>query len=465
MATVKLKDKLEAAKRDMSDLNKDLDHHTSVKVYIGVVITSCIVWAIVSLMAISIFFANELIFDLFSSKEFEYPFLFFFFIIVFVAIVRSYLYTLKSFKDSFGDGASEAIHFFHETYHDRKDTKRTIQQLFKMPSFFGKGLRRALITFMTIGVGGSGGLEGPAIPIGVSFATGVIQRLGINDFVWVRVIQMCGISSAVTTLLHAPLTGCIFASELVFGGRFVYRTLMYSMISSLIAYVLTNHLIAAEPIILVQPHTVNFSFMEYIYVIFVSLMVSVPSGLGLIIVFRWIKEGMSYFPTYLHASFGATMCVLLALILWHFFQIEPTHILGVGEGTIEKLITQQPDVILTEWRMLFLIVIVKIILTGFTIVSGGSAGLLIPAVFVGAATSSGLFYFLNEFGLIAMLPGIHDVFVVAGVASSLICIMDLPIATIILMAEIFGMSFAPVAILAVGLSRSVANYYKSEFLK
>ena len=237
------------------------------------------------------------------------------------------------------------------------------------------------------------------------------------------------------------------------------------MISSLIAYVLTNHLIAAEPIILVQPHTVNFSFMEYIYVIFVSLMVSVPSGLGLIIVFRWIKEGMSYFPTYLHASFGATMCVLLALILWHFFQIEPTHILGVGEGTIEKLITQQPDVILTEWRMLFLIVIVKIILTGFTIVSGGSAGLLIPAVFVGAATSSGLFYFLNEFGLIAMLPGIHDVFVVAGVASSLICIMDLPIATIILMAEIFGMSFAPVAILAVGLSRSVANYYKSEFLK
>ena len=110
------------------------------------------------------------------------------------------------------------------------------------------------------------------------------------------------------------------------------------------------------------------------------------------------------------------------------------------------------------------VLVSKIILTGFTIVSGGSAGLLIPAVFVGVCASSSLYILLSHAAFYFMTPDLYQLFLLVGIASSLICIVDLPIATIILVTELFGVSFLPPAILAVAVSRVLANYYKKNFI-
>ena len=67
---------------------------------------------------------------------------------------------------------------------------------------------------MTLGAGGSGGIEGPSIPVGQYVGTGVAKILEVRDIMWLRVLEMCGISAAITTLLHAPLTGAVFARSL-----------------------------------------------------------------------------------------------------------------------------------------------------------------------------------------------------------------------------------------------------------
>jgi len=461
MANIKQEDKLRAAFRDRTD--QTIDFKDQYRILIALIVLTLLVWVMVTLLSKLILSSNELIFSYLVDHANLYSYAAFACIIIVVAVFRSYLYQISAFKDAFGDGASESIRFFHQTYETDQNSEQIIHTVYTRPTFM-RGFRRWLITILTIGAGGSGGLEGPAIPIGEAMATGVSKHLGIQNVSWLRVLQMCGISTAVTTLLHAPLTGCIFASELVFGGRFIYRTLMYSMASSLIAFILSNHIMHVEPLFIIQHHSLKFTLVEYIYVIIVSIVVSVPSGLGLIIIFNRIKSLMSLLPVYTHATIGACMCVMISASLWYFCDIEPQHVLGVGEETIIELLQGVPFSTLSDWTILLTILVSKIILTGFTIVSGGSAGLLIPAVFVGVCASSSLYILLSHAAFYFMTPDLYQLFLLVGIASSLICIVDLPIATIILVTELFGVSFLPPAILAVAVSRVLANYYKKNFI-
>ena len=136
-------------------------------------------------------------------------------------------------------------------------------------------------------------------------------------------------------------------------------------------------------------------------------------------------------------------------------------LLGVGEETIFQLFDGHiSDPALTNWPILIAIVVLKIILTGFTIIAGGSAGLLIPAIFTGALSANALFLILNSLHVLPDYSGLHHLFMVVGVASSLICVLDLPIATVIFVAEIFGVSYIAPAILSITIARVLMRKFR-----
>ena len=315
---------------------------------------------------------------------------------------------------------------------------------------------------MTLAFGGSGGVEGPAIPVGQRLGVFVAKLFAINNLLFLRVLEMCGISAAITTLLHAPMTGSIFALELVFGCKFVYRLLFCSMASSLIAFILSNHLLDGKALFALTPHAVSYHLYEYAIIIIVSVFASIISGLVLPVIFRFIRWCYTSIPSWLQAPIGALICALTALFAYHYLDIEPRHLLGVGEETIVDLFNGDESSLktLSNWYVLIGIVIVKIILTGFTVIAGGSAGLLIPAVYVGAASSSALFHFLKAMHFLPMIDGLNTLFMVTGIASALICVMDLPIATVVFISELCDVSFVAPCIVAVTISRILSYYYK-----
>ena len=90
--------------------------------------------------------------------------------------------------------------------------------------------------------------------------------------------------------------------------------------------------------------------------------------------------------------------------------------------------------------------------------SGGSAGLLVPAMVIGGASGSGMYYLLDQFHLVANLN--PDLFAIAGIASSLVAVIEVPIASIVLTMEMFGATFAPPAMLAVAVCHLVVKNLK-----
>lgn len=461
MVNINLSDKLKLD-QELSDLK--VFKVNRVFFLLSIFLVSLVTWALTAfMMKVVLHSTHVLVSSITPDKIISSNNLLFVAIIVFFASVRSALYQLNCFKDSFGNGVSEALASFQRTHDNTKSEKSILQNTYKLSSFF-KTIKRVLVTIMTLGVGGSGGIAGPAIPVGLYIGAGFAKLFGVRNLLWLRILEMCGISAAITTLLHAPLTGAVFALELVFGCKFVYRLLTCALVSSLVAYILTNNILEAKSLFDIHEHAIRYGAYEYMTVALVSIVVSIPSGIGISLIFHLIHKAFSYLPVILRVPIGAFLCASIAILMSFYFGLDPIHILGVGEETVTRFFAPTtPDPALNSWKMLLVIVILKIFLTGFTIISGGSAGLLVPAIFIGAASSRSLFLLLSSYHLLPATEGLLALLMVTGIASSLIFVMDLPIAAVLFVGELFDASFIPPCIVAVAISHVLSRHLKQYF--
>jgi CIC family chloride channel protein len=367
------------------------------------------------------------------------------------AIIRALLITYSHWSDAYGDGASQSMQNFYDSYKE-KDTQYRYKK-----STLWQSVRRVIMTFLTLGTGGSGGLEGPAIPVGEGVGAWFGKTFHIKDNDTLRALQLAGISACVCTLLQSPLTSVIFAAEMVFCGRFLYQPMMFGLMASLVAYFLNNHISHLEPLYKLPSHTSMYSLTEYLEITVVAILVSIPTGLGLKGLLALFRKGFSYLPL-------VTRSPIAALIISGFVWGVVTHlglpvasVVGIGEELLGDLLNAH--VVEMSFQMLIGIILAKAFVTVLTLMAGGSAGLLIPATFLGAfcgalAYKTALFMGLTQIGSPIL-------YIITGLASSLVAVVEIPLTAIVLVIEVFGKGFGPSAILAV----CMCNFFITQIRK
>lgn len=366
-------------------------------------------------------------------------------------LFRGLLIQLPSWRSSEGDGMGVSLEHFHATY-DHNEPGH--QPRYDQPDFAQAG-RRAVMTTLTVGTGGSGGIEAPVVPIGECIGAGWSRLLKVALPDDLRIFQMAGISAAVVTLLDAPFTAALFAAEVIYTDRVLYRTLMYSLVAALVAYAFNNHFLDFEPLFSPDGHGHAYSLFEYAEIAAVALICSAPAGLGVGWVFSATKKAMKKVPPLIRAAVGVGLAGLLAFAMWSWLGIEPFHILGVGEETIIMVMEGAGNPLLQVWWVLFLLVVTKAVATGLTLGSGGSAGALVPAMFMGGLMGGGVYHMLEAAGYAS--DGGPALYVVAGLASALVAVVQVPLAAIAFVMEVFGATYGPPAIVSCVLTYMIAR--------
>ena len=87
----------------------------------------------------------------------------------------------------------------------------------------------------------------------------------------------------------------------------------------------------------------------------------------------------------------------------------------------------------------------------------GSAGLLVPSMYLGGVSGALVAHLANLTGWTQLDPAL---FAVVGVGSSLVAVIGVPLAAIALVLEVFGKSFGPPAILACGVTYLLTLKFK-----
>jgi CIC family chloride channel protein len=255
-------------------------------------IISFTVWISCALLRFLVGVATEWLFETAEKYSTEYAFLgvgLILTVMFLVGIVRGLLMLRPAWKDAEGDGVDKALVSFHQTYEGDEDDPKA---RYAEPTFLG-AIRKMVMTALTIGGGGSGGLEAPGVYLGETLAAGwskVFNRPSADEL---RLYQLSGVAAAIGTLLEAPFTAALFAAELFYAGRIIYRKLTYCLIAGVLAYTFNNHLLNLGGLFETPEHVRMFVWQESFLVLIVAVGFSAPAAIALGPVFR-ASEG--YLP-------------------------------------------------------------------------------------------------------------------------------------------------------------------------
>ena len=117
-------------------------------------------------------------------------------------------------------GAAASSLFLHRVLQD--DSGHGVPELIRSATFGGGVVRRDLIysrlvaSFLTVGSGGSAGLEGPIATSGGAIGSTLAGLLRFNERRRTLLLGY-GVAGAIAAIFNAPLTGTVFALEVILG--------------------------------------------------------------------------------------------------------------------------------------------------------------------------------------------------------------------------------------------------------
>jgi len=287
-------------------------------------------------------------------------------------------------------------------------------------------------TIITIAAGGSAGKEGPAAQIGATLASTWANLLRVSK-ADCRKIVICGLSAGFACVFGTPVAGAIFGIEVLFIGKILYDTLYPAFVAGLAGYYICH--IIGIPYFYLQIHVEPTG-----YLIFQSIMLGVVCGLVAIFFIKTNNFCKHGFTCLRLAQQAKAFIGGMILILIGYF-VSPLY-LGLGLELFENGISGQSVAVAAFFW--------KTLATGITLGCGGTGGIIMPIIIVGTMTG-------NLFG---QLFGNLDiaVYAVLGMVALLAAAVNIPVAAVVMAAELFGSDIIPYAAVSCSISYLISGH-------
>lgn len=313
---------------------------------------------------------------------------------------------------------------------------------------------------LTVGFGGSVGLEAPVVLTGASIGSN-LARVFRMDYRTITLMIGCGAAGAIAGIFKAPIAAIVFALEVL-----MLDLTMASLIPLLIAAV-TGASISA----FLMGNAAIFSFQ-----------IASPFSLGNIpfyIILGIVTGLVSLYVTranmFIENKFGEIKNTTTKLIIGGIavstliFLLPPLY--GEGYDVLSDILNGRGNEIVNNsffysfrnhhWLFigfLILVLFLKVVAMAFTTAGGGVGGVFAPSLFMGGVAGFLTSRFINYFGYYKV-P--EENFALAGMAGVMAAVMHAPLTAIFLIAEITGgyQLFIPLIITAT-ISYLTINLYE-----
>ncbi len=288
---------------------------------------------------------------------------------------------------------------------------------------------------LTVGMGGSAGLEAPAVASGSAIGSNIGRVFGLN-YRETTLLLACGAAAGISGAFGSPIAGMIFAIEVILPS-FSIPAFVPLLIASAMASVVSK-LLHSEPLFLYVSN--DWQLNDFGFYLLFGLLAGLYS-----VYFSLLNEkAHQYFDkikgTFTKVGLGGAILGLLVAFFPAVYGEGYITIQNFLEGNYSSLLSNsffasynQNTWLLVLFALLTLVA--KTIGSVVTMSSGGNGGMFGPSVVVG-----GLLGFVFAFGL--NLTGWTTLnvthFIIAGMAASVAGVMHAPLTGVFLSAEITG---------------------------
>jgi chloride channel protein, CIC family len=283
-------------------------------------------------------------------------------------------------------------------------------------------LKNLLLQFIGAAVaivsGLSVGREGPSVHLGAGSASLMGQYLHLPNNS-IRTLVGCGAAAAIAASFNTPLAGVIFAMEVIL-MEYTITGFTPVILSAVSATVVCRLVFDTEPVFTVQAVDLE-SFLELPIIVLMGIFIGAIAA-ALIRLTRMITKFGQKFDIWLRMTLAGLGVGLIAVI--------SPEIMGIGYDTVDAVILGQIGIL-----ALLLILLTKILATALCVGFSIPAGLIGPAIFIGALAGGMVGKLVEMFssnfsdaGLYAML----------GMGAMMGATLQAPLAALLALLELTG---------------------------
>ena len=309
-----------------------------------------------------------------------------------------------------------------DAYHNKKGRIRTRVPVVKL-----------VATLFTLGTGGSAGREGPMAQIGAGVGSRVARALQLSPRER-RLLLLAGAAGGVAALFRAPLGAALWSLEVLYHNDFESEGLFPCLVSSVTAYSVFTMIFGAGSLFSV-PVSYNFHPAQLVFYAILGLACAPLAVL-------WLKltrfQGRVWdrikVPAWAKPAIGGFCLGALCLAVpWVF---------ASGYGWMQDALrpiddpARQLPIGYRGFGLLLGVAVAKMIATSLTVGSGGSGGIFAPTLFIGGFIGGAFGLLFHQIApTVVSQPG---AFVLVGMGAFYAGLGRVPIATIILISELFS---------------------------
>ncbi|MGV6845982.1 MAG: chloride channel protein [Lutibacter sp.] len=304
---------------------------------------------------------------------------------------------------------------------------------------------------LTVGFGGSVGLEGPTVATGAALGSNFARMFHLNQTTRTLLIGAAA-AGAMSSIFKAPIAAIVFAVE-IFSLELTLASMIPLLLASITA-ILTSYLFLGDDVLLHFQLQEKFLLKDVAFYILLGVFTAYIS-IYFSKVYFFISDYFKKFKNpYKRLLIGG---LLIGIIV---FMVPP--LFGEGYETINNILKGNVGNVVVEnlfhikigniWSIIILLiglVLLKVVAMSLTFSAGGIGGVFAPTLFTGSITGFVYAMIINYSNILHHHLSLTN-FAMVGMAGLMAGVLQAPLTAIFLIAEITGgyELFVPLMIVA-----------------
>lgn len=339
-----------------------------------------------------------------------------------IGILLTVLFVRYVVKDSISHGVAKVLH----------SISRKKGQLEGHNSYSSM-----LASTLTVGFGGSVGLEAPIVLTGASIGSNLGKMLKLNHQTLILLIG-CGATGAIAGIFKSPIAAMIFSLEVLMLDLTMWMVIPL-LISAVTAASVSTFLLGKGAVFYftLQDPFVIHNLPYYVLLGIITGLISVYFTRGSIMIEGKMKAISSPFKRlFIGGIVLGTLIFLFPPLYGEGYETMKSLLGGnITELANGSLFFPFKDQIWLFLGFLLLVLIFKVVAMAVTTGSGGVGGIFAPSLYMGGITGFVVATILNQFSFINV--SVRN-FSLVGMAGIMAGVMHAPLTAIFLIAEITG---------------------------
>jgi len=292
---------------------------------------------------------------------------------------------------------------------------------------------------LTVGFGGSVGLEGPTVATGAALGSNFARFFHLNQTTRTLLIGAAA-AGAMSSIFKAPIAAIVFAVE-IFSLELTLASMIPLLLASITA-VLTSYFFFGDDVLLHFDLQDKFQLYDVLFYVLLGVSSAAVSIYFSKVYFKIGKFFKKFDNPYKRLLIGGFLLGTIVFFIPPLFGEGYETINNILKGDITNIVTNNIFHIATDniWIIITLLVgliLFKIVATSFTFGAGGVGGVFAPTLFTGSITGYVFATIINYSNIFSHQLSLTN-FAMVGMAGLMAGILQAPLTAIFLIAEITG---------------------------